>query len=774
MSASGLTVAGMAVVSDKHPEGGTVISLHPTSESGLDQLSADSVVPSLTQKDMIMFFKLGITAELVHQAKIERVNDLEAREKYGILGPSTSDMSGIVFPYSSLETGKRVAVRLRRDKPEIEGGKEKNKYVSSYGDRKHLYAPPGAAEILRDVEIPIVLVEAEKSALALTAFAHRTKATMVALGLGGCWGWRGRIGKTENANGDRVDEVGPLPDLHYCDGRKVYVLLDSNVSRNSKVQKAQTALVYELLSRNCEVLVCTLPFTPGVNGPDDYIAAVGDEAMTTVFASAIPGQQPWADPIPLGGELPAVPQFETALLPEVLRPHVEDTAERMQVSIDYPAAVMILALAGITNRRATIQPKASDTSWIVVPNLWGGIVAPPGLMKSPVIAEITRPLTQIEKLWRAEHDAAVADYEEQKEEVELRQQAWREQYKAAQKKATDPPLRPDGSINAPVPRRLITHDATAEKLHEIMRDNPAGVLLIRDELSSWLETLDKPGREGERGFFLSAWNGDSGYTMDRIGRGSIHVDACCVSVLGGIQPARLRSYLADALADGPSNDGLLQRFQLLVYPDPPRHWQYIDRSPRADAIVSVQTLFETIAKWDPRDPHRFRFSAEAQELFVAFITELEGKLHSRDVHPAMLSHLAKYRSLMPSLALLFEIADGGAELVSLSHARQAAAFCDYLESHARRVYSMIISPERQSAAELGRRLKDGWKRTEGLFTVRDVYLKDWRGLHTPDAVRRTLSLLEDANWIRAVRRKGPEGGRPSEQYAINPKIWRTP
>jgi hypothetical protein len=49
-----------------------------------------------------------------------------------------------------------------------------------------------------------------------------------------------------------------------------------------------------------------------------------------------------------------------------------------------------------------------------------------------------------------------------------------------------------------------------------MRDNPAGVLVIRDELSGWLATLDKPGLKGERGFFLSTWNGDTGYTMDRL------------------------------------------------------------------------------------------------------------------------------------------------------------------------------------------------------------------------------------------------------------------
>jgi putative DNA primase/helicase len=220
----------------------------------------------------------------------------------------------------------------------------------------------------------------------------------------------------------------------------------------------------------------------------------------------------------------------------------------MQVPLDYPAVVSVLCLAGVVNRRAVIQPKASDTSWVVVPNLWGGIVAPPGLMKSPVISAISQPLTRIEALWRTEYESAKSEYEQEKELAELRRAAWREQFKAAQKKnSKDAPMRPDDSIAEPVTHRLITHDATVEKLHEILRDNPAGILVIRDELSGWLATLDKPGREGDRGFFLSAWNGDTGYTIDRIGRGSIHVDACCVSMLGGIQPARLRSYLGDAL-----------------------------------------------------------------------------------------------------------------------------------------------------------------------------------------------------------------------------------
>lgn len=486
------------------------------------------------------------------------------------------------------------------------------------------------------------------------------------------------------------------------------------------------------------------------------------------------GASDWQEPEPLGGELPPVQACDIAMVPEVLRDLVEDTAERMQLPLDFPAVVSVLVLAGATNRRATIQPKAADTSWVVVPNLWGGIVAAPGLLKSPAITTMTRPLAQIEALWRTEHESAVSEYKLQKEEADLRQAAWREQFKAAQKAGKGAPIRPDDSIAEPMPRRLITQDATAEKLHEILRDNPAGVLLIRDELSAWVATLDKPGREGERGFFLSAWNGDTGYTMDRIGRGSIHVDACCVSMLGGIQPARLRGYLADALADGPSNDGLLQRFQVLVYPDVPRGWRYVDRPPHSNAIARAERLYHTIAHWDASQPLKFRFAPDAQELFIAFLTELEAKLRGDELHPALMSHLAKFRSLMPSLALLFELADGGTQTVSLPHAQQAAAWCDYLESHARRVYSMIISPERRAASELARHLTAGWKRTEQMFTVRDVYQSDWRGLESPDAVRRALTILEDAGWVHLMPwQTKAAGGRPSELYMTNPRVWRT-
>jgi hypothetical protein len=252
------------------------------------------------------------------------------------------------------------------------------------------------------------------------------------------------------------------------------------------------------------------------------------------------GVEDWPKPEPIQGELPPVTGFSEDLLPASFRPLVRDVTERMQVPMDYPAVVMVLCLAGAVNRRATIQPKAHDTGWVVVPNLWGGIIAPPGFMKSPVIQAICRPLNQIQTEWRQEHEEALKDYALAKEESELQRAAWREQYKASAKKGKVAPDRPAHETEKPKLRRLIVNDATFEALHQTMSENPAGILVIRDELTGWWSQLDRAGREGERAFCLQAWNGDTGHYP----RGSVlHVHV-------GRNPTRSASLLSCRCAQG--------------------------------------------------------------------------------------------------------------------------------------------------------------------------------------------------------------------------------
>jgi hypothetical protein len=147
-------------------------------------------VPSvLLAEDLAMFAQIGVKVELLEKAHVCRVTDAESRELYGIelKQLQRADLSGIVFEYRHPTTGQRVSARLRRDNPEHKpDGRPENKYVSPYGDNRHLYFPPGVAELLKDVSVPVVLVESEKAVLAVMAWTKRQSVSLLAVGTGGC------------------------------------------------------------------------------------------------------------------------------------------------------------------------------------------------------------------------------------------------------------------------------------------------------------------------------------------------------------------------------------------------------------------------------------------------------------------------------------------------------------------------------------------------------------------------------------------------------------
>jgi hypothetical protein len=243
----------------------------------------------LTCEDRAKFARLGIHEELLAEAGIFRVTDQEARE-YGfrLFVQHAASLAGLVYPYFDPSDGHRSTARLRRDKPEIIDGKEENKYISARGDNRHLYFSPAAAELLADKTVTIVWVEAEKSALASTGVARRKRLPLLAIATGGCWGWRGKAG-AKDEYGDR-DARGPLPDFDLVtwSERKSIVLFDANVATNRNVQMARQALVLELAGRKAMVYSATLPKMKGVNGPDDFIAIAGDDAMAALLQAAEP------------------------------------------------------------------------------------------------------------------------------------------------------------------------------------------------------------------------------------------------------------------------------------------------------------------------------------------------------------------------------------------------------------------------------------------------------------------------------------------------------
>jgi hypothetical protein len=304
-------------------------------------------------------------------------------------------------------------------------------------------------------------------------------------------------------------------------------------------------------------------------------------------------------------------------------------------------------------------------------------------------------------------------------------------------------------------------------------------LLSRDELIGWLHTMDKPGRESDRSFHLEAWNGTGRFTYDRIGRGTLDIEAVCESVYGAITPGPLSDYIRQAVKGGVGNDGLMQRFQMLVYPDTAAEWINIDRYPDTEQKNRAFEIFKALSEEipgavqdDDESIPALRFTPAGQEVFDTWRHDLEMRLRNdRSLHPVMVSHLAKYRSLMPSLALIFhliEVADGTTTPgpVSDRAAIMAAAWCEYLESHAGRVYSGAMLPGMESAREIVKHIGQG--DIKDRCKPKDIYRPQWSRLTTPDEVRAGLEILIEYDWL--IVEKVNTGGRPSEIIRLNPKI----
>ncbi|HAG08453.1 MAG TPA: hypothetical protein DCK87_02635 [Desulfotomaculum sp.] len=149
---------------------------------------------------------------------------------------------------------------------------------------------------------------------------------------------------------------------------------------------------------------------------------------------------------------------------------------------------------------------------------------------------------------------------------------------------------------------------------------------------------------------------------------------------------------------------------------------------------------------------------------------MEKKIRTEE-QPIMAEHLAKYRSLMPALALInhsIDIAGGQAEgQVSEQAATQAAAGTEVLESHARRVYGQVEDISQRAARELAGKILQG--RLQDSFTIYDVYKNHWHLLDKDNAKKATEELCE-ANWLK---KQNVEilNRQTKEVFLINPKIF---
>jgi hypothetical protein len=308
----------------------------------------------------------------------------------------------------------------------------------------------------------------------------------------------------------------------------------------------------------------------------------------------------------------------------------------------------------------------------------------------------------------------------------------------------DPPQKP----SPPQAERFFVSDATVEALAPLLRENPRGLLLIRDELAAWIGSFDRysGGKGGaDAANWLSMHSGEAISVDRKTGNPrTIFVPMASVSVCGGIQPAILHR----ALGIEHRESGLAARLLLACPPRRPKQWTDADIDEECGA--QIRSLFDRLFELQPAsgddgqsEPVLIELTSAAKAAWTAYYNahaqeqvDLSGdlsaawsKLEEYAARLALVVHFVRWAANDPTLE--------SADLVDAKSIAAGVTLTEWFKHETRRVYARLSETEQQRDQ---RRLIEWIENKGGLVTAREVQ-QGCRWLKEPGAAEAALEEL---------------------------------
>jgi hypothetical protein len=317
-----------------------------------------------------------------------------------------------------------------------------------------------------------------------------------------------------------------------------------------------------------------------------------------------------------------VPAFPFDILPAVVQDFVSTQSAVIGCCPSATAMAALGTFSGALHHGFALK-MLRDASWYEHVRLWILLIAEASQRKTPLLRTASWPLVQYEKHLRENHERELYACEIAKTQADEASQI----------------------IEPEPPPRYLAWDTTTEKLGEILaRNGEKGILVLTDEISGWLGSMERynnSGSRADRAFWLSAYDGGP-RTVDRIKRGEQYIPNLSASILGAIQPARL------AEIQGLTSDGLLQRFIPVIMSSAKFRQDRASEDKAYSALVR-ELIFAKPARLIMTDDalaimtklHEHLFHLEqASEGLAAGFSSFVGKLHGLTGSLAVVLHLA--------------------------------------------------------------------------------------------------------------------------------------
>ena len=318
-----------------------------------------------------------------------------------------------------------------------------------------------------------------------------------------------------------------------------------------------------------------------------------------------------------------------------------------------------------------------------------------------------------------------------------------------------------------------------EMLMHLLESSPNGLLIYRDELSGIVESFKKKGHENSRQFLLEGWNGNGDFRHDVLSRETKPIYGVALTLLGGTQPSVLNKMFTEMKQDQ-NNDGFIQRFQLVAFPNQDIEQGFIDKPLDVSLDDKIKNLLETIIHLDPfrhgaldprNTPHVTSLSPEAYILFSSYMDANEKEV-SKQENGAYRSHLSKFGKLLSGLILILHVVDNlqkkeANTAVQVHIVKMAIKLCDLFKAHAKKLYDTEYSFQAISGFALAKKIVEG--KVSDTDSIRKIYHNEWENLQTQTKVELAASFLEKYSWLKVSENK-PHSGRSSTVLTFNPLL----
>ena len=452
----------------------------------------------------------------------------------------------------------------------------------------------------------------------------------------------------------------------------------------------------------------------------------------------------------------------TDCFPRVLSQFIEHVSQTIGCD---PSFVAMPLLSIVGSMIGMTRELFYNTEYRVPPILWTAVIGESGTGKSPGFKAAMRPLHRLQTIAEQQNTELITNYDRDVITYETEIKDWIRKLKNSDTVPPDEPQKPE---HPPIKAHCVD-DTTTEKLAELFKDNPKGVLLHKDELSAFFGSFDKytAAKGSDSALFLKLYDAGTIQVHRKSHRLPLYIKQAALNLTGGIQPGVFKNTMTKDYRE----NGMLARFIFAYPPANPLPFPSENGTPKAIS-QQLDELFDCLNEFQPYSvdencfvPLRVNLTKEARAAYQTYYETSRDEWFFNNSQER--SAWSKLNATVLRIALIFHCVDharGSAENQRISKAtmQNAIRLVEWFKKETLRVYQ-ILEPREQAKQTPEQtqqtRLIEFIRGKGGAVTVREVQ----RGIkHIKKSVdaEKALKELVEAGLGEMANQESKKPGQP--------------